>query len=375
MFGWFGAVWVLCGVGVGLTVWWRGPEPSTYQNNTKIGHAQARIPDGTCDWMVLAVTTTRLSLDAAGLDAPSVLGICVTGEARTFEHQAVRASLQNLIEVNAARLVRFDLTQRHETGCSSFREALNNPLCESNSHMNAFNLSSADLQREFPTAHIELHDLNECVRGAGACCSPNLCRGAPAAFLQYHKIARCISRVARDGAPLGVTHVLRTRPDAVYYPPLDRTPLFTLLPPAPIVFARREHGLQQVSDHFFLVHVRGFTPRSPTSLFHNFMGLVEGACSQAVINGVRLYNGSARGTDCRRPLDGTCGGCLEGYLNEAIRPSERAILSLPALLCRPQWYNTSGFYEDPATFYAAEGGLPTGAEEVRSSVRDFCRYT
>jgi hypothetical protein len=49
------------------------------------------------------------------------------------------------------------------------------------------------------------------------------------------------SRLALDGKSLGVTHLLRTRPDIVYYPPLDRTPLFALLPiaahTAPTIFA------------------------------------------------------------------------------------------------------------------------------------------
>jgi hypothetical protein len=332
--------------------------------------------------------TIRLQADAllpTALDdaLPGRLGVCVVGEARTFSHELVRSSLRRFLDVNRPPIVDFDISRgRKSEDCSSWRDSRNATLCAQNAELH-FNLTSDELRAEFPEARITLQDVHDCASVGGACCSTStLCaHGPPSGWLQYSAVASCLYRVARAGAPLGVTHVVRTRPDIVYYPPLDRTPLLHVPPAhmlaAPALFARkdaiswlREDSVTNLSaiaprqagaarhrsnhrwlrlggsvgDWFHLSRVAASSAArhaSGTTVSAHLLGAaaaaddenpmlalvsrMESACRAAVLAGTRGIDSttdastdSEHGADCGETLASACNGCPERALQYVV---------------------------------------------------------
>ena len=160
----------------------------------------------------------------------SSVGVCVTGEARAFSLHGVRDSLRQLLQQFDQPTVRFILARRGSASCSGnvYRESPK--LCYLAEH-SFFGMPLRELQRDFPSANMTITHQSSCaVQPARAepCCRPYQSVGSigeprrePGSFLQHFAILRCVRDVLADAASRGkiLSHVIRTRPDAVYLDP------------------------------------------------------------------------------------------------------------------------------------------------------------
>jgi len=142
---------------------------------------------------------------------PSV-GICVTGEARSFERSNVRGSLRLLVDHLPKPLLRISVSRKTRPRPSN-RWRVGQQAAE-------MTLEYAQLANEFPEAFIELLDDSNCslahVRKS-ACCRNG---EAPQTFMQYQAITRCVRELMATATAGALTHVVRLRADAIYDDPI-----------------------------------------------------------------------------------------------------------------------------------------------------------
>ena len=172
-----------------------------------------------------AAQLARLAGASSSSSAPRV-GVCVTGEARSFALRGVRASLQELLAQFEEPALRMILARRGSATCSGNVYSGSHKMCFMAQH-SFFAMGEGELQAEFPTARITLVNVSNCATApasATACCraTPWNATRQPGAFLQYFAVARCVGELLDGEAAAGrrpLTHVIRTRPDVVYLDP------------------------------------------------------------------------------------------------------------------------------------------------------------
>lgn len=152
------------------------------------------------------------------LTGPPKVGVCVTGEARSFRFAGIRHELRRFLHQISAVEVHMRIA-RATSACGGFEHARSSHLCES-SKKAVFTMSTYELQREFPEAHIELLNSSSCAHAEQqeACCQKPCCSNPQScsvhAFLQYAAISACTLRLLERSSTL--THIVRTRPDVLY---------------------------------------------------------------------------------------------------------------------------------------------------------------
>ena len=150
---------------------------------------------------------------------PTAVGVCVTGEARSFRFAGVRESLRQFLRDSSAVEIRMRIA-RSTIACTGFENFRSSRLCTS-SKESPLTLSHSEIQREFPEAHIELLNASTCAgMGETEACCKSCCKGKPEqscsavhAFLQYAAVASCATQLLERRS---LTHIVRTRPDMLY---------------------------------------------------------------------------------------------------------------------------------------------------------------
>lgn len=156
------------------------------------------------------------------------IGVCVTGEARYFAYESVRASLETFVRTLDALAIRLEIARKGSASCSGFQMKFFPDECKRLKRM-YLRIPEHDLitplsgTRTVITARVvnvsscEGHQLH-----SHACCNV---RGnlEPGSFLQYFVAQRCVDWLF-DTYPL-MTHVIRTRPDVMYEHPFHTATL------------------------------------------------------------------------------------------------------------------------------------------------------
>ena len=235
--------------------------------------------------------------------SPPRVGVCVTGEARSFRFRGIRNSLRRFLRDVQAVDVRMTIARRSSgDGLALHRDARS---CDATRRL-AFELPDATLRAEFPGCSITLLDESTCNNDRNAnescclavrtsCAAMNTSRAVDprrvrerdscssssvGAFLQYLEMTRCT--LAMLTSSKNVTHVVRTRPDIAYLGSIPLQLIQAVVMPTMVRRAEagswqalHTHGIEikQPGDWFMIVPVHGPRRQDSASIF--FRSFIE----------------------------------------------------------------------------------------------------
>ena len=217
-------------------------------------------------------------------------GVCVTGEARAFVYPGVRANLALLLR--SIRVAALYITIARTNSCDGQVLRNNASLC-ANTRQTVLELDAAGLRAEFPQTPSMINVLNvsscSTERNAHeACCLLNARRRRhypTPAFLQYLEVRRCADWMLALPAEVGLTHIIRTRPDLVYLHPhrldVGRYTQPTFLRKAAAFSYMAHHRTNELfapGDWFIVVPI-AYARR----LFTNFYNQIDGHCRKGAL--------------------------------------------------------------------------------------------
>ena len=259
--------------------------------------------------MRLGNATPSLRYDKLNSHPRSSVGICVTGEARSFAHSGVRGSLRLLLDELPAPVLRISISR-----ATAHRVGYRWRAGQASSQMT---LDHAQLAREFPEAHIELLASSDCTLAhvrESTCCQRANGSQTVQAFMQYQAITRCSRQLL--SAPFGraLSHIVRTRADAVYPEPglLARA---IVLAEQPIMAAKDDLKRARLPSDWFMVA----PVRVAADFFGTFGDPIEARCSKDM----RFAN--------QPQPEMTWHLCAIGHFNCGFRASYK-VLALPVYL-------------------------------------------
>ncbi|KAL3931077.1 MAG: hypothetical protein SGPRY_001277 [Prymnesium sp.] len=221
----------------------------------------------------------------------SGVGVCVTGEARSFAFTAVRSSLKQFLAAIGAVIVRMHVA-RVASSSMGWTHA-HDKLLRSESVRNiSFSARASDLAREFSAwnASVRLVDTSSC--GArewrrDECCALATRGNAslthrfpPGSYLQYATFGRCVRELLTESPCLAL--VVRTRPDSVY---LNATLVAEMsLEPAnrPALIRKGERGIYMTNPGDQYLVAQGHLA---FDFFSSFDIPILAACQRAAVTG------------------------------------------------------------------------------------------
>ena len=222
------------------------------------------------------------------------IGVCVTGQARTFALPAVRANFRRFLRANVQHsfspLVSMILF-REESACPgwSYYEKQVGALsdCNFSRAVNPFEMRLEQVQHEFPGAKVAIilratcQLLRELTGRPFSCCNGQAPAARrltcyPRALLQFVPAAHCLEQMLLEGT---VEWAVRVRPDNLYFKPL---PIIRELAPLYPLVARKFDS--KVGDWFMVV------PNTPDGL--NFVRSLTLPLENACESGVYFSKGS-----------------------------------------------------------------------------------
>ena len=220
--------------------------------------------------MRLGIAAPSLRSDKLNSHSRSSVGICVTGEARSFAHSGVRGSLRLLLDELPAPVLRISISR-----ATAHRVGYRWRAGQASSQMT---LDHAQLAREFPEAHIELLASSDCTLAhvrESTCCQRANGSQTVQAFMQYQAITRCSRQLL--SAPFGraLSHIVRTRADAVYPEP-GQLAREIMLAEQPIMAAKDEGKRARLPSDWFMVA----PARAAADFFGTFGDPIEARCNK-----------------------------------------------------------------------------------------------
>jgi hypothetical protein len=207
----------------------------------------------------------------------------VTGEGRSFEMPAVRASLREFLSLVGAVAVDMVIARRASSSLG-WTHAHDKTLRASSVRNTSLTLGYHALLREFAqwSPRLRLDDASTCGRHAwfhnASCCHLARQRNRtepPGAFLQYASFARCARRLL-DAVPC-LTHVIRTRPDNLFLNASEAAQMSLVSENRPSMIRKGERGLYalQPGDQFIVAPAA-----LARSFFSSFDEPISAACSR-----------------------------------------------------------------------------------------------
>ena len=219
------------------------------------------------------------------------VGVCVTGEARSFALHSVRKSLREFLHAVGAVAVRMHIARRASSSMG-WTHGHDKALRGDAVRNITFAAEPARIEREFArwNAAVTLFNASDCEQPTvreDECCQLAQLRNTsrvqkypPGAYLQYAAFAQCVRELVSEQPCL--SHVVRTRPDNLYLNVSTVAAMSLAADYKPALIRKGEHGLYAANpgDQYLVAPAA-----TALDFFSSFDEPIRAACRRGIATG------------------------------------------------------------------------------------------